>query len=214
MPEDTQSNKEYPSHYLMTLNDFNTRGKILVNGSFDKNMADWAGKQIKTSCESAEEHGLGYAMFVIDSQGGAVETLQRFVSYMEMFRPNPDFKFVGYVSVDAHSAAFELLQYCDWRIAHIGACLWPHYGKLVLANHDQALLYEGNKNALAYEKNRIQETVRAYSKRSGLSAKQVHQILKSDLPLTATQALELGFIDEIVDNIPDKSIKPDFTLKF
>jgi len=56
--------------------------------------------------------------------------------------------------------------------------------------------------------------VRGYAKRSGLSEKHVYQTLKADLPLTASQALELGFIDEIVDNIPATSSRPDYTLKF
>ncbi len=211
---DSSKNNGYPMDYIVTLDEFNRRGKILVNGSFDKNMSDWAAKQVKNSCEAAVELGLGYVMFVIDSQGGSTTTLQRFVSYMEMFRPNPDFKFVGFVSVDAHSAAFELLQYCDWRVAHAGASLWGHYGKASISNADQVKLYENSKDSLAYEKARIKETLRAYSKRSGLSEKQVHQFLKNDLPVTAQQALELGFIDEIVDNIPVKSIKPDFSLNF
>ena len=45
------------------------------------------------------------------------------------------------------------------------------------------------------------------------SEKHIHHILKVDLRFTATQALELGLIDEIVDNIPARSAHPDYMFK-
>lgn len=206
--------KDYSVDYLNVINEFNSKGKILVTGVFDQNMADFSIRQLRAATEASVSMGLDHSMFVIDSQGGSTLALQRFVSYFEFFRPSTDFKYLGYVSGEGYSAAFELLQYCDWRVAHSGASLWAHYGKMSIGNQDLSLLSENHHSALAFERSRIKETVRVYSKRSHLPEKQVHQILKNDLPMTASQALNYGFIDEIVDNTPSKSIRPEFSLKF
>jgi ATP-dependent protease ClpP protease subunit len=201
--------------YLEVLDEYNNRGQIFVGGSFNDMLANYSGKQFLDANEAAVKLGRDYTTIVIDSQGGSVTVLHRLVYCMHTFRPNADFKYVGYAAVQAGSAAFDLLQYCDWRISHPGTHFTIHYGTSSMSNYDQALLYENSRMALKYHKSRIDGVLDLYEKRSKLRRSQIHNLCKADTRLTASEALEYGFIDEIIHVAPNQvPSRPNYSLTF
>jgi ATP-dependent protease ClpP protease subunit len=201
--------------YVSTLNEYNNRGQVFVVGNFNDMLSDYSGKQFLDANESSINLGRDYTTILIDSQGGSVTVLHRLVYCMHTFRPNPKFKYVGYAAVQAGSAAFDLLQYCDWRVSHPGTHFTIHYGNISMSNYDQAMLYENSSKALKYHKKRIEGVLDLYEKRSKLSRAQLHNLCKGDTRLTASEALEYGFIDEIIPVAPEKTPdRPNFSLQF
>lgn len=204
---------DYTEEYVAEMKRFNQNGKILVFGDFDHEMGGYAPEQVQDAVASAQRLGRDHAMFIIDSGGGNVISLQRFLGAMHMFRPSPDFKFVGYVAVQAASAAFMLLQHCDWRVAHADAMLLVHYGRSPLGGMDAAFVYGGAEHALRYERQRNQEMLEFFARRSGkCTAQEIHALCKADLPLTPSQCLEYGFVDEVITTIPQVSARPDYSI--
>lgn len=211
----SSSNNVSADQYLSVLNEHNERGQVIISGSFNEMLSDFSGKQFLDANEAAVNLGRDYTTIVIDSQGGAVTVLHRLVFCMHAFRPNSEFKYIGYAAVQAGSAAFELLQYCDWRISHPGTHFTIHYGTASISNYDLAMLYENPSKAVMYHKKRIEGVLDLYEKRSKLTRSQIHNLCKADTRLTAKEALEYGFLDEIVPVAPTKvPLRPNYSLKF
>lgn len=202
----------YSKEFLAEMVKANKQGKIWV-GDFDDEGGNYAPNQVKMAIESAQKMGKNYALFIIDSMGGKVSSLQRFLGAIQVFKPE-NFYLVGYVSTQAYSAAVDLLQQMDWRVAHRSSSLLVHYGSASLSNFDQAMLYESNSNALAFEKSKLSIYMDMYIQRSGgkISKDTLHSLCKSNAPITAQQALELGLLDEVVDTLPLESFRPDYKL--
>jgi ATP-dependent protease ClpP protease subunit len=202
----------YSKEYLAEMVKANKHGKVWV-GDFDEEQGIYAPNQVKLAVESAQKMGKNYALFIIDSMGGKVSVLQRFLGAIQIYKPK-DFYLVGFVSTQAYSAAVDLLQQMDWRVAHRSASLLVHYGSASLSNFDQAMLFENNSSALAFEKSKLSVYMDMYIKRSGgkISRDKVHFLCKSNAPVTAQQALEIGLLDEVVDTLPLESFRPDYNL--
>ena len=200
--------------YLQSISEFNDRGQVFINGTMNELMSDFSAKQFLDANESSIKLGRNYTTIVIDSLGGSIITLQRLVYCMHTFRPSVEgFKYIGYAAVQASSAAFDLLQHCDWRVAHPGTFFHAHYGTISMSNYDQAMLYENSSKALKYQKRRVESVLDLYEKRSNLSRLQLHNLCKADTKFTAKEALEFGFIDEIIHVAPAKvPDRPNFSL--
>jgi ATP-dependent protease ClpP protease subunit len=200
--------------YLSSISEFNSKGKVLITGSFSNSlMADFAGHQFIEANEAAVNLGLSYTTILIDSEGGSIATLQKIVSCMDMFRPNSDHKYIGYTTVQAVSAAFDLLQYCDWRVCYPGTSLLLHYGSMNITNYEQAMLYENPRKAMKYQLARLDDTLKLYARRSKLNKTQLHDLCKSDARITGRQALEFGFIDELIEVAPESiPERPNYSL--
>jgi len=205
---------EKPFDFLAFVEAYNARAYIVVYGAFDVQMAGLAEKQVQRACAAAVALGQSYATFVIDSRGELGAHLERMQSFMEIYRPHPQFRFVGYVTGFAYGRALDLLQYCDWRVAHVSTSLQMSYGSAQLSNIDQALLYENDPECLAYERGRISDMIDVYMRRAGLSIQRVQYLCTNALPFTARQAYAMGLIDELIDNLPMCSTRPDYTLRW
>jgi hypothetical protein len=205
---------EKPFDFLAFVEAYNARAYIVVYGAFDMQMAGMAEKQVQRACAAAVALGQSYATFVIDSRGELGAHLERMQAYMEVYRPHPQFRFVGYVTGFAYGRALDLLQYCDWRVAHVSTSLQMSYGSAQLSNIDQAMLYENDPEFMAYERGRISDMIAVYTRRAGLSVQRVQSLCGNALPFTARQALAMGLIDELIDNLPTRSTRPDYTLRW
>jgi ATP-dependent protease ClpP protease subunit len=204
----------YSQEYLAVMLEANKQGKILVFGAFDDEQGNYATQQVKLAIEGAQKLGKNYALFIFDSTGGKISSLQRFLGAIQIYKPEKDFYLVGYVSAQAYSAAFDLLQQMDWRVAHKASSLLVHYGTSGLTNFDQGMLWEKSSNALAFEKSKISMFMEMYLKRSGgkITKKQLHTLCLSNAAMTAKQAFEYGLVDEVVDTLPTSSFRPDYKL--
>jgi hypothetical protein len=209
-----QMSSEKPLDFVEFAAKFNQRARIVVYGSYEIQMAGMAETQIQQACAAAVTLGQAYATFVIDSRGELNAPLNRMLAFMDVYRHTPEFRFVGYVVGFAYGRALQLLQYCDWRVAHASAMLQLNYGTQMLNNLDQALLYENAPQFFAFDRSRTSEAIDAVCWRSGLSTARVHELCTNAQPLTARQALALGLIDEVVDNLPAQSTRPDYSLQW
>jgi ATP-dependent protease ClpP protease subunit len=194
--------------------EFNEKGKVLITGSFSSSsMAELAAPQFIEANETAVKLGRNYTLILIDSEGGSIATLQKLISCMDMFRPNSEHKYIGYVTVQASSAAFDLLQHCDWRVAYPGTSLGIHYGTMNLTNSEQAMLYENPRKAMKYQLDRLDDTLELYVRRSNLTKTQLHELCKAESRLTGRQAFKFGFLDELLEVAPASvPSRPDYTL--
>lgn len=202
------------NEYLNSILEFNAQGKVLITGSFSNSqMSDFAGHQFIEANEAAINLGRNYTTILIDSEGGSIATLQKLVSCMDMYRPNSEHKYIGYSTVQALSAAFDFLQYCDWRVCYPGTTLLLHYGSMNISNFEQAMLYENPRKAMKYQLARLDDTLKLYARRSKLDKTQLHQLCKADTRLTGRQALEFGFIDELIEVAPESiPERPNYSL--
>jgi ATP-dependent protease ClpP protease subunit len=67
--------------------------------------------------------------------------------------------------------------------------------------------------ALQYERLRNREMLEYMARRSGkCSVAQIHALCKADLPLTASQCLAHGFLDEVLSTMPQVSVRPDYSI--
>jgi membrane-bound ClpP family serine protease len=107
---------EYSEEYVAEMKKFNEQGKILVFGEFNHDMGGYAPEQIQAAVASAQRLGRDHALFIIDSTGGRVDSLQRFLGAMHMFRPSADFRFVGFVAGQAASGGSRILIPHSWCI--------------------------------------------------------------------------------------------------
>lgn len=204
--------EEYSSKYVSIMKQANDQGQIYIFGGFDLEMGNYSTEQVKFAIEGAQRLNKNYVVCVFDSSGGLVSTLQRYLGAMQLYKPT-NFYFVGVVVGQAYSAACDLLQYMDWRVAHSHATLLVHYGTTGLNNYDQGQLYQNPDVALSFEKSRNNAFLEMYSKRTGKMTKaQVHSLCMQNASITSYQALEFGLVDEIIDNLPTQSFRPDYLL--
>lgn len=193
---------------------FNKSGIILVHGVFDSVLAEYAAVQTKRTVESARDRQQDYATVLFDAVGSHARTLQHFISAMHYHRPNADFRYIGCVYARAKGSAFDLLQYCDWRVAYSGSELKIEFGPVVLENSDLATLHTSPARAMMYERARIREFLAMHSRRSGLPIEKIRRISIGSPFMTATQAHAYGFLDEVIDCLPGVSIRPTYHLQF
>ena len=200
--------------YLQSISEFNDRGRVFISGTMNELMSEFSAKQFLDAKENSVEQGRNYTTIVIDSSGGLITTLHRLVYCMHTFRPSKaGFRYIGYATVHASSAAFDLLQHCDWRVAHPGTYFIAHYGIISMSNYDQAMLYENSSEALNYHRRRVEGVLDLYEQRSKLSRSDIHNLCKAESKFTAVEALEYGFIDEIIHVAPSViPQRPNFSL--
>lgn len=146
----------------------------------------------------------GLILLDIDCAGGHFEAGTRLYRFLQ----SGVNKTVGMVGDRAMSAGFMALQGCRRRIAQTGSRLYIH--NPIGHNVKYPVRYNvSEKKFLEDQRNffrecqpiliRDRETMfEILLKRTGITAKKLDEVLEKDKPLTAEEALELGFIDAIV----------------
>jgi ATP-dependent protease ClpP protease subunit len=181
-------------------------GRVPIYGEFDQNLENLVIKCILIASRSEKLETPGWCTLFIDSKGGSIPSQLRILSTMKESK----LKFKGYVVYKAISSGFNLLQNCDWREGNPYSQYLFHYGDrgYNLNNHQQALLLEGNfdRIKLINEENRVR--LEETSQRTKLTVTELHELAKKDKYLTASEALEFGFIDEISISLPSVSTIP------
>ncbi len=138
---------------------------------------------------------------LIDSNGGSVISVVAIGNALKLC----GLPSIGLVLGRAWSGGFFTLQYCDKRLAVDGAWLMPHWGQYPLGNAEIASIVEGEDWAV--------DTIRYYTRflitqtqlRSGRDLSELNAIFRQERDMTATQALEYGFIDKIITK-PDPNL--------
>lgn len=124
----------------------------------------------------------------LNSYGGAAWVLEEIVALVKKSSAPIN----GIVGERAFSAAFNILQYCHRRIARINSLLLFHVPR---ANTMGALW--GIEEGTLMDGPGFDEVLEQLSKRSGKDTAWLRFFAVEDRQLTAPEALELGFIDEI-----------------
>ncbi len=116
-------------------------------------------------------------------------------------------KFRGVVQNRAHSAGFNLLQSCNWRVGTTGSLYLFHFGSIEIKLSNHSLSKYRKRNTLdTYLKSQSEE-IEELAKRTGVSIKKLLKIASRDTPMTLREAYRNGFLDEIVSFYPN-SEKP------
>jgi ATP-dependent protease ClpP protease subunit len=184
---------------------YNENGMIVVFGRFNQNMWLHAHEQFEAATQAAVKRKKNHAHIIIDSPGGAVTTLNRMIGCMHLYRPKPDFKYVGHVINKCCSAAFILLQYCDWRVSLSMSQFMFHFGRTELTNSSLSTLLTNSDQFLSNFNSRLNYLITTVAARSGQSHERLARIAQFDTLFSAQSALELNFIDEIVQSVPTAS---------
>ena len=98
---------------------------------------------------------------------------------------------------EAGSTAAVILQCCDTRRMMGNATLHYHYGSWrvsFMVYYDKKLLERNRQRAMQYQGQLITPIIR----RSGMSKKRVHELLRADKKISAEESLSLSLIDEII----------------
>lgn len=117
-------------------------------------------------------------------------------------------KTIGMVEGKAMSAGFMVLQGCRMRVAKVESKLYIH--NPVGHNVMYPVRYDSNEEEFLADQRIFFRTCQPILienrktmfeillKRTGISAEKLDEVLERDKPMTAEEALELGFIDRIV----------------
>jgi len=138
-------------------------------------------------------------VLVIDSRGGSGDGARLVGSALKLCTAPT----VGLVATRAYSAAFMMLQACRSRLALRSSRVGTHFS-YVLSNQElrqpsHAIAYDGlMRTRQALQADVWEQEIAALAKRSGLTEQAVRVVLQESRILSAMEALDRGFIDEIV----------------
>ena len=176
---------------------FGKKRIVLVDGKIDGDMASRVRSSIvHLNLESDED-----IRIVIDSAGGQIVPMLHIFDLVKFSRA----KVVGIVNGLCHSSATILLQACHVRKASAHSTFLLHFVRTEFdfkAHEPIADVRRRFNYALTKNKRLQGETEEILSKRSGRSVGQIRKHMidgeKHDVRLTAEQAKELGFLDEVL----------------
>lgn len=98
---------------------------------------------------------------------------------------------------EAGSTAAVILQCCDTRRMMSDATLHYHYGSWrvsFMVYYDKKLLERNRQRAMDYQEQLIAPII----KRSGMSKKRIHELLRADKKIGAEESLSFRLVDEIL----------------
>lgn len=129
---------------------------------------------------------------LINSSGGYVLWMNKIIEHILSF----DFDTVGYVSGNAHSAAFVILQHCKERIIHPNGSLMMHYPRYTYggilnysnASREERIILRRHNKFLEY-----------LSGKTEVPVKLLKYFNRTEKFFDADQGLKFGFVDEVCD---------------
>lgn len=111
---------------------------------------------------------------------------------------NLDIPVHGIVTKEAMSAGFIILQSCTWRIATEDAKFMFHPPGFTAEEASQISSFPVDEDVRFYDDEEYLEWLQYLSHRSGRPFDELESFGREEKEFTALEALELGFIDEIV----------------
>ena len=193
----------YSDEFIKGAREMARIGKIPVYGTFNSEMRDLVIECIGIASRSLLPQKKEWCTLYIDSNGGWIDVLNSIRTAML----ESGLKFRGVVQSRARSAGFILLQYCDWRVATVNTNLLVHYGGSGLGNEELTAIMEDHEYVVNYHKKRLEQMIKDIMERSGVSQMKLHEFSRFERDILAQEALEMGFLDEVISNVP-KSVKP------
>lgn len=191
---------------------FNSQGMIIIDGEFNHQLAGNIHTQFESAIQAATKMNRDYVILIIDSIGGFIAILNKIIGLMHLYRPKPDFKYVGVAIGLCNSSGFNLLQNCDWRVGLSSSSYVFHFGSKRFGNQALSNAISDPEWYLKSEYSYLTSWLQIISKRSGQSIEFLKMIARMETQMTPEIALEYNFIDEIVDCTPERSVKVEFTL--
>lgn len=170
-----------------------TKNTIDLCGWIDPLSAYCFVSQLEEISRSAEE-----IVVYIDSQGGYADPMEKIVlSIKQCVVP-----IWGYAIGNCESAAFNILQFCDRRLAREEAKLLFHRGRIRIEENKQAFHeifpFSWEPEILTLETDFDRELYAMLSRRTGLQYRQIEHFANAELHMSAHEALEMGLIDAIL----------------
>lgn len=193
----------YSDEFIKNSREMARIGKIPVFGYFGPEMRELVVECIWIASRTLLPQKKEWCTLFIDSSGGDVDVLNSIRTAMN----ESSLKFRGVVQARALSCGFVLLQYCNWRVATVNTNLLVHYGGSGLRNEELTAIMEDHEYVANYHKNRLDQMVKDIMERSGVSQMKLHEYSRFERRILAQEALEMGFLDEVVSTVP-KSEKP------
>jgi len=150
-----------------------------------------AAEEIRSCFEKLINIGKEPIWLLIDSEGGEVKALSHVLEVIT----TSTVEVYGVVTGSAHSAAFEILQACSRRYAPPRATFMFHYPWA----DDDILGFGTLKDVDSKE---FAEFLVGLAKKTGQQLSVLHAWALSERVFGVTEAKELGFIDEILEEVP------------
>jgi ATP-dependent protease ClpP protease subunit len=179
--------------------DFFTSHQINIVGAIEDHTEDIA----RACLIEAKRNGIDSVLFVIDSPGGQINNAVSIVNTLHLYQIPAD----AIVTGTASSSAFMLLQVCRRRIAYPTATFCMHWGQYTLDNTALAACMNGDNWPLEAMRTYLMQMYAIDKSRVNIPEEQLIKMMNEERIFTASQALDMGFIDEIIDVQPTASFK-------
>lgn len=167
-------------------------GVLYLSGEITGGMAERFGKALALINVSQR---FDEVKMIIDSHGGSV------VAGLQMYEAIRDSKIPvhGLVYRRAFSMAAIVLQACSKRAAYSTAEVLFHdtTAEVVVTDNDEEI-----REKLKYARERLEMCHRIIASRMGRPMEEAAKFCRLDMTMSATEALERGLIDEIIELIP------------
>lgn len=146
----------------------------------------------------AKKKGQKNVTLLINSNGGQNDSLTAIRSSMYQ----SEIEYTGFVMSRARSNGFRLLQTCKRRVAHSNALLVFHWGHYMLDNSELSAIVKGHSWVAQHIQNVHLTSLEEVNERTGVPIETLIEFATLQRTFTAREALEIGFIDEVVYDIP------------
>lgn len=194
----------YSADFIEVCKEFAKDGRLVVYGRFNDDMRGVFEECLYIAEKALSKVKKNWCQVDIDSTGGDIQALCAMKDLMN----RTSLKFQGRVRSRAYSCGMLLLQNCHWRTAASDATLLFHYGQASISNGEFGRLRQGDISFLDFHSTRLNQIILEVSERTGISALKLDELALADRNLSPVQALELGFLDEVLSFVK-KSEKPN-----